>query len=231
MQQRSLGYRYIFAAKYQFVGSCDAQGLTHHHPFIMRSWLDTMDSSTWSWSLNWSHMEFKDIFFAQISPDCLVRYKHGHCKGLGSCYFKLRLYTWPVDIARFDNLLPYQVPSPLRQCPKCRQLSCVLTACTVTIKSMFLSKVCSTADHWHNRVGLEAADYQLNRPELVKVAGVAPTELQELGGGSQSQPTTLPLSCSISCANSSCVFPEAFLAFNFYVSFIFIHILSIQFIS
>ena len=27
-------------------------------------------------------------------------------------------------------------------------------------------------------------------PELVKVAGVAPTELQELGGGSQSQPTT-----------------------------------------
>ena len=29
-------------------------------------------------------------------------------------------------------------------------------------------------------------------PELVKVAGVAPTELQELGGGSQSQPTTQP---------------------------------------
>ena len=29
-------------------------------------------------------------------------------------------------------------------------------------------------------------------PELVKVAGVAPTELQGLGGGSQSQPTTLP---------------------------------------
>ena len=26
--------------------------------------------------------------------------------------------------------------------------------------------------------------------ELVKLAGVAPTELQELGGGSQSQPTT-----------------------------------------
>ena len=26
--------------------------------------------------------------------------------------------------------------------------------------------------------------------ELVKVAEVAPTELQELGGGSQSQPTT-----------------------------------------
>ena len=28
--------------------------------------------------------------------------------------------------------------------------------------------------------------------ELVKVAGVAPTEMQELGGGSQSQPTTQP---------------------------------------
>ena len=30
-------------------------------------------------------------------------------------------------------------------------------------------------------------------PELVKVAGVAPTELQELGGGSQFQPTTVLL--------------------------------------
>ena len=66
--------------------------------------------------------------------------------------------------------------------------------------------------------------------ELVKVAGVAPTELQELGGGAQSQPTAQPPSCWISRANSSCVFPEAFLAINLYVSFIFIHIVPIQFI-
>ena len=26
------------------------------------------------------------------------------------------------------------------------------------LKSMYLSKACSTADHWHNRVGLEATD-------------------------------------------------------------------------
>ena len=63
-------------------------------------------------------------------------------------------------------------------------------------------------------------------PELVKVAGVAPTELQEMGGGSQSQPATKLPSCWISCADSSCVFPEALLASNLYVSFIFIHILA-----
>ena len=67
-------------------------------------------------------------------------------------------------------------------------------------------------------------------PELVKVAGVAPTELQELGGGSQSQPTNQPPSCWISCADSSCVFPEAFLAINLYISFIFSHILPMQLI-
>ena len=50
--------------------------------------------------------------------------------------------------------------------------------------------------------------------ELVKVAGVAPTEMQELGGGSQSQPANQPPSCRISRANSSCVFAEAFLAIN-----------------
>ena len=71
----------------------------------------------------------------------------------------------------------------------------------------------------------------LVRPELVKVVGVAPTELQEMGGGSQSQPTTQPLSCRISCANSSCVFLETFFTINLYVSLIFIHISPIQFIS
>ena len=43
-----------------------------------------------------------------------------------------------------------------------------------------------------NAVDVVTASYRLfkNVSELVKVAGVAPTELQELGGGSQSQPTT-----------------------------------------
>ena len=70
----------------------------------------------------------------------------------------------------------------------------------------------------------------MDTTELVKVAGVAPTELQELGGGSQFQPSTRPPSCWVSCANSSCGFPEAFLAINLYVSFIFIDILPIKFI-
>ena len=37
---------------------------------------------------------------------------------------------------------------------------------------------------------LSNAIYRFPLTEVVKVAGVAPTELQELGGGSQSQPTT-----------------------------------------
>ena len=53
-----------------------------------------------------------------------------------------------------------------------------------------------------------------------------------LGGGSQSQPTTQPPSCRISCANSSCVFSgRFFVCINLYVSFIFVHILPIQCIS
>ena len=67
-------------------------------------------------------------------------------------------------------------------------------------------------------------------PELVKVAGVAPTEFQELGSGSQSQLYYLTSIVLDSCANSSCVFPEEFLAINLYAPFIFIHILPVQFI-
>ena len=48
-------------------------------------------------------------------------------------------------------------------------------------------------------------------PELVKVAGVAPTELQELGGGSQSQPTTQPSSCWISMQTAPVSFGRCFL--------------------
>ena len=58
-----------------------------------------------------------------------------------------------------------------------------------------------------------------------------PTELQALGGGSQSQPTTKPASCWISCVNSYCVVPEAFLPINVYASFIFIDVLPIHFNS
>ena len=51
---------------------------------------------------------------------------------------------------------------------------------------------------------------------LLKLPGVAPTELQELRSGSQPQPGTEPQACWISCVNGSCVFPEAFLAVNLY---------------
>ena len=40
-----------------------------------------------------------------------------------------------------------------------------------------------------SRYGIYPSKARVNPPELVKVAGVAPTELQELGSGSQSLPT------------------------------------------